>query len=682
MPSVETRTAPLPARTLSPALVFGNAIVLSAFLLFLAEPLIAKMILPWFGGSAALWASCMLFFQMVLLGGYAYADWLNAQTVARQKMVHLTLLGLSCLFLPIVPSPFWKPNPGDNPLLRIPSALAATVGLPSFILASTSPLLQSWYARSAGGAMPYRFFAWSSAGSILGLLSYPVIVEPWLTNRQQAWIWSICYAAFAILCVWSALRLRIAHSLPVGPSPGFRQSALWIGLAACPSALLLAVTNHITQNIAAVPLLWVLPLGLYLVSFVLTFDSDRWYRRRFFGPLAPVACFALAYAIYAGNEAMSVGQSLTLCCASMFALCMVCHGELALRRPAPRRLTSFYLMIAAGGAIGGLFIGLAAPWLFNALYDLPIVLSLTGFLLVYLFWLAVPSPAMATTAAGIAVGLALLLARDTWGYMGYARLLSRNFYGSLVVYDEPSSGPMGPVRVLRNGIIDHGEQFLWTSNRRYPTTYYGRRSGVGLTIQALMEHGPVNVGLIGLGAGTLAAYGRTGDRYSIYEINPNVVTIAKTQFTFLHDCPSRYEIIMGDARLSLERDASRQFDLLVVDAFSGDAIPVHLLTREAFRLYWRHLKPDGVLAVHISNKHLSLGPVVAMAASEQHRRAMLISYDGNGLFEEMSSDWALVTSRPNFFEIPGLREAAREIDPIPGLRMWSDDYSNLYKVLR
>jgi hypothetical protein len=446
--------------------------------------------------------------------------------------------------------------------------------------------------------------------------------------------------------------------------------------------LLLAVTNHITQNIAAIPLLWVLPLGLYLLSFVLTFDSDRWYRRWLFGPLAPVACFALAYAVYAGNEAMSVGESVTLCCAAMFALCMVCHGELALRRPAPRSLTFFYLMIAAGGAAGGLFIGLAAPWFFNAPYDLPIVLSLTGFLLVYLFWLAVPSPAMITTAAGIAVGLALLLARDTWEYMSYARVLSRNFYGSLVVYDEPSSGPMGPVRVLRNGIIDHGEQFLWTSNQRYPTTYYGRRSGVGLAIRALMQHGPVNAGLIGLGAGTLAVYGRRGDRYSIYEINPNVVTIATTQFTFLRDCPSRYEITTGDGRISLERETPRQFDLLVVDAFSGDGIPVHLLTREAFHLYWRHLKPDGVLAVHISNKHLSLGPVVAMAAREQHKRAMVISYDGNASLEELSSDWALVTSRPNFFETSGIHEAARAIDPIPGLRMWTDDYSNLYKLLR
>ncbi len=670
--------------------LIAGAIALSAFLLFQVEPLIAKLILPWFGGAAALWASCMLFFQIVLLSGYGYAHWLNKQTGAVQKRVHLTLLALSLVWLPIIPSAGWRPDAGDNPLLQIPDVLARTVGLPFLLLSSTSPLLQSWYARFNDGATPYRLFALSNAGSMIGLTTYPTLIEPWITNHSQAWMWSVCYCAFAVVSTVITLRMRGAPKKLVArtAAPRLSERILWTGLAACASALLLAGTNHLTQNIAAIPFLWVLPLSLYLLSFILCFDNDRWYRRWLFGPLAPVSLGAMAYSISRSEDISDLRASIGLCCAAMFVLFMVCHGELALRRPAPEHLTSFYLTISAGGAIGGLFIGLGAPFFFNALYDLPVVLSATGFLLVYLLYGQGRAPiprtrlVMTTAAAGVAVGLAGLLARDEWRSVGYARVLARNFYGSLMVYDDQSAGPMGPVRVLRNGMIDHGEQFLWPQNRRYPTTYYGRRSGVGLGIEAVMQRGPVNVGMIGLGVGTLTTYARAADRYYIYEINPNVEKIAATQFTFLRDCLAPYKVATGDARLSLEHEPSRHFDLLAVDAFSGDAIPVHLLTREAFRLYWRHLKPDGVLAVHISNKHISLGPVVAMAASESDKQALTFSYDGNDESDETSSDWVLVSSRPGFFSLPAIRYNGKAIDPIPGLRMWTDDYSNLYRILR
>src|SRR5579863_2113660 len=377
-----------------PALLFAVTILLSAFLLFQVQPLIAKLILPWFGGSAAVWTSCMLFFQMALLGGYAYAHWVTGQTGRKQTAIHLVLLALSFLSLPILPSPAWKPQGGEDPLLRILGLLAVTVGLPYFLLASTSPLLQSWYSRSNGGAMPYRFFALSNAGSMLGLLTYPILVEPYLRSGQQAWMWSISYVVFVLVCGVVAWRSRGAHSqpggtvpVPVGAKPSWSDRLVWMGLAACASALLLAVTNHITQNIAAIPFLWVFPLSLYLLSFILCFDSDRWYWRWLFIRLGAVALPAVAYAISTENDISNLGLALAFFCTALFVLFMVCHGELARRRPAPAYLTSFYLMVSVGGAIGGLLIGFAAPYFLNGLYDLPIVVSLTGFMLVYLLWL-------------------------------------------------------------------------------------------------------------------------------------------------------------------------------------------------------------------------------------------------------------------------------------------------------
>jgi SAM-dependent methyltransferase len=553
-----------------------------------------------------------------------------------------------------------------------------------------------------------------------------------------------------------------------------------MGLAACASALLLAVTNHLTQNIAAIPFLWVLPLSLYLLSFILCFDSDRWYWRWLFIRLGAVALPTVAYAISTESDISNLKLALGFFCTALFVLFMVCHGELARRRPAPAYLTSFYLMVSVGGAIGGLLIGFAAPYFLNGLYDLPIVVSLTGFMLVYLLWLErgraagkaigetslkgasqpsspadkvvvailtlaligyiavrlaaakfgyppflkapflnapYDSPVLLgiagliaayifwqgrgaldgktgddksmtegfvtfVIAAGLAIGIAGFLARDTWNNVKDSRLLARNFYGALRVYDQESSGSMGPVRTLRHGTIDHGEEFLLPQNQRFATTYYAVNSGVGLAIRQLQTTGPINVGVIGLGAGTIATYARPVDHYTFYDINPLVLHIARTEFRFLRQCMAPNEVVLGDARLSLEREQSKQFDVLAVDAFSGDAIPVHLLTRQAYKLYWRHLKPDGVLAMHVSNKYLNLGPVVALSAAEEGKRAMLISNEADDEKEIAASDWVLVSSRPGFFEQPEIKDADEKIEPIRGLRTWTDDYSNLYKILR
>ena len=677
--------------------LFTSLTLLSAFLLFQVEPLIAKLILPWFGGSAAVWTACLLFFQVMLLGGYAYAHWLSRRAAAVQRGVYLALLALSLLMLPIVPAAGWQPQGGEDPLLRILGLLAATVGLPFLMLASTSPLLQAWAAQSGGGTA-YRFYAVSNAGSMAGLLTYPVLVEPYLTGHQQAWMWSAGYGLFAVLAAAAAWRARGVDAGAPDEAPGAAPTRVermrWLLLAACPSALLLAVTVHMTERIAAIPFLWVLPLSLYLLSFILAFDADRWYRRVVWGPLAAIA-LPLTGWLVSGTERISdlgllgLKTAIGLLSAAVFVLFLVCHGELARRRPAAAHLTSFYLTLAAGGAAGGALITVVAPYCFHALYDLPIVLSATTFLLVSLLWEAGGKrraggwrPAAVMLVAGMSVGFAYSLGRETWDSFAYARLLARNFYGSLVVYDDEMPRPKGPVRVLRNGSIDHGEQFLEAENRRYATTYYGHNSGVGRALAVLMQRGPVNVGVVGLGAGTLAAYGRSGDRFTFYEINPEVVRIAETQFTFLRDCPAPHQIVTDDARLALAREAPRQFDLLALDAFSGDSIPVHLLTREAFRLYWRHLKPDGVLAVHVSNKYLALGPVAALAAAEDGKDARMLSYGGNDVDEESSSDWVLITSRPGFFEAPQIRPAASGIDGIAGLRMWTDEYSGLWRILR
>jgi hypothetical protein len=709
------------------------------------------------------WTTCLVFFQVALLGGYAWAHWLAKLGPAKQRMIHLGLLALSLVSLPVLPSAWWKPLPSQDPLLRIVGLLAATIGLPYFVLSATSPLLQSWYWRTNGEAPPWRLFALSNAASMIGLLTYPVLVEPYLSNRRQAWVWSIAYCGFAVLCAASAWRSRAAGAPPfaanpaIAQRPGLSVRLLWLALAACASALLLAITIDLTQNIAAIPFLWVLPLSLYLISFIFCFDSPRWYRRALFACLAAVSLPGMAWAISDIDTIRDLRASILFLCAAAFVLFMVCHGELARLRPPPAFLTSFYLTVAAGGAIGGLLTGVAAPYFLKTLYDPPAIVSVTGILLLCLLWRELRSewyaqgaappglarlitagliiaycalltdrygpPAFAAlgvvatgvvwlsgpsrarrsamlyaVAVGLAAGVGGYLVQETRRSVGGAIVLARNFYGALVVLEAPPAGPMGPERVLRHGVIEHGEQFLDARYQRYPTAYYAADSGAGLAIRALMAgQASLHVGMIGLGAGTLAAYARPADRYSIYEINPLVVKIALTQFTFLSGSPAPYHIVPGDARLSLESEPRQNFDLLAVDAFSGDAIPLHLLTREAFALYWRQLRPDGVLAVHVTNRYLSLGPVVSLGAgeagageagagearaAETGRQAMMVSSPAEPAKGELGSDWVLVTSRPGFFDLPEIAASARKTEPLPGLRMWTDDYSNLYRVLR
>lgn len=684
-------------RTGAGAVFYALTIFVSAFLLFEVQPLVGREILPWFGGSASVWTTCMLFFQMLLLAGYGYAHFLATRTGSvKASWIHRSLLILSLITLPIIPSAWWKPHDGSWPLLRILGLLCVTVGVPYFVLAATSPWLQSLYVKERHSGMPYRFFALSNFGSMLALVSYPIVVEPYFPLHVQAWAWSAAYVVFAALCFRLTKRsgVEVAESREARPitysRSAARTRAMWLSLSACASGLLLAVTNHITQNIAAIPLLWVLPLALYLLSFIICFDHVKWYARPLFLGLFAVAAGSMVYASGARLMLNKAGVLIPIFCAGLFLACMVCHGELARRKPGSEQLTSFYLTIALGGALGGVFVGLVAPALFPALLELPILLIATP--AVVLWVLFDDRPAVARTmreqfrrtqfwsiwvgsAACLAIGAGYLGVQE-YKFIGNTRLLARNFYGALRVTDEPYG-----IRQLAHGTITHGEQYLDPVQRRTPITYYSARTGVGMLLKDVAQRGPLRLGVIGLGAGTMAAWGRSGDVVRFYEINPLVLSVARSQFTYLRDCRAAVDVVLGDARLSLEGESPENLDVLVVDAFSGDSIPVHLLTREALAIYWRHLKPNGTLAIHTSNKYLQLGPPLALLAQESHRECHLITNEPNNATETFASDWVLIGTGLEA-RFPWIASEESEIDTIKGLRPWTDDFSNLWQVLQ
>jgi SAM-dependent methyltransferase len=669
----------------------GATIFFGAFFLFQVEPLIAKAILPWFGGSAQVWTTCLLFFQTGLLCGYLYAH-LLAERVAPmwQVRIHIALLVLSLAVLPIFPAEFWKPTGDENPLLMILGLLTATIGLPFFLLSATNPLVQSWLARSQSKA-PYQLFALSNFGSMLALLSYPVMVEPFLPLRVQTWAWSIGYALFVLLCATTAWRYRsgektaLIETADAGDAPSWSERGLWFALAALPSAMLLAVTNFLLQNVAAIPLFWILPLALYLMSFIFAFGSLRWYWRPFWYLAGAAAIVAMLVAM-SGFTSLNDYRFLPLFTICLFVVCLVCHGEVASLRPKPRYLTSYYLIIAAGGAFGGLFVAAAAPLLLFANFELQIIVPLTAAAIVLAAWWryrftkrAGLRDALLMVSLSILSGATSYMAVYTYRDLQGSHLLARNFYGALRVTDLPPLVPGDERRLLLNGSINHGEQFLAPDKRREPITYFSHASGLGVGLTELGKDGPLKVGVIGLGTGTIAAYCRDGDTYRFYEINPLVLQIAQTEFSYLKDCPTGPTVTMGDARLSLEAEQPQQYDFFAVDAFISDAIPVHLLTKEAFDLYWRHLKPDGVLAVHISNRYVDLAPIVATAAEANGKRVRIIA-NGSDVTQAVSgATWMLVTSRPGFFERPALQSAFDAEIP-RGFTGWTDDYSNLWQV--
>ncbi len=681
-------------------LPYACAIFLSAFLLFQVQPMIAKVILPWFGGSAFVWSTCMLFFQTALLAGYAYSHLLAGRlTVRRQVLAHFSFLAISLLFLPITPSGWWKPDAGDNPTVRILGLLVATVGLPYVLLSTTGPLLQAWYVRARRGAVPYRLFALSNLASMLALLTYPPLVEPFFSTRTQVWVWSALFGLFAVLCAWAGIRtIRVAgtpgetpNEIPNHPapaSPTLFQRLLWVLLAAAASILLLAITNYLCEDVASIPFLWVLPLSLYLLSFILCFDADGWYLRRTYLLLSVAALFTMAFILRAGVNRPSFPVTIVVCSSAFFVFCMVCHGELARRKPVPQFLTSFYLMVAVGGALGGVFVGLVAPYLFHSYAELSIGLAFFSLLIA---GVAVADTGLRPRIVGWkeTAGILSMVLVVLWGVLIAAMkkelsdciLVERNFYGELRVRDTINhENPWYSYRTLYHGAINHGDQWLSAGRRDQISSYYCADSGVGIAINRHPERAR-RVGVIGLGTGSLAAYSRPGDFYRFYEINPLVVDIARNKFTYLADSKATVKITLGDARLSLEREPRQDFDLLVMDAFTSDAIPVHLVTREAFRVYFRHLKPDGIVAVHISNRYLDLKPVLYEAARNLHKASLLVerSTDDTDCF---STTWVLLANDASAFTGEGFDKYGGQLPSKAGVAMWTDDYSNLFRILK
>ncbi len=896
---------------------YAATIFVSAFLLFQVQPLIGRFILPWFGGGPSIWTSCMLFFQILLLGGYLYAHLISSLLKPRaQVMTHLTLLAASLLFLPIAPSESWKPVSDQSPLLQILLLLLATVGMPYFLLSSTGPLMQKWFSQTSTGQSPWRLYALSNIGSLLALLSYPFAFEPWLALREQVWSWSAVYTMYVALAAWCGLRYLqyqrtavtrsladVNQNLPFDATlavttdatparPGFGTMTLWLALAACSSAMLLATTNQLCIDVATVPFLWVLPLGLYLISFIICFDSPQWYDRRAYGLLLLACCPVACWILNEGAD-VNISKQVAIYATVLFTCCMTCHGELVSCKPNAKYLTLFYVLISAGGALGGIFVAIVAPYTFHGYWEYhiglvaccavtltawcsqriwqrplsaafwiwAIIVAANGSLLAYFVYLpleavidardetilfgaygliqfiglivtgavsrrwmglaatwavvssllcawmigygtwrfpasmttqirtviiacAVASPILAmaflwcahwierqaprtfvsrvylsgtlyvlvTSACGafwyfnlierwqaesflMTAGAALLMEWSARGFRGpdqssigfwfwvpcitLVLLLSnslavivrsdndadddrqtvytsRNFYGVLRVeeegfYDEESQSFVTLKYALTHGQIKHGFQFVDEHWKTQPTTYYGRESGIGIAIQMSRERQseadkhPLRVGVVGLGTGTIAAYGEKGDTFRFYDINPEVAALSDKYFTYLHDSAAETEVVIGDARIMMEREIAanqrQQFDILAIDAFSSDAIPVHLLTSECGEIYREHLRPGGILAVHISNRFLDLNPVSRGLAEHLGWKAYRIENSGDNTAGVFSSTWILLTSDEELGKVAAFQDALTPWKDSEKVLHWTDDYSGLWQVL-
>lgn len=674
--------------------LYGCVIFLSAFLLFMVQPMVAKQLLPVVGGSAAVWTTCLVFFQSALLAGYSYAHRVVGRLRPRaQAITHIGLLTAALLALGVHAHPNAWPVTW-YPILSILLLLTAIIGLPYLALAATTPLLQSWLARTlgltpAGKAPPYRLFALSNAGSLLALLAYPTLVEPHISLRAQADWWSKGFFLFAVLCGAIAWQSRRSPASPLaGPDanaspdsrPGLRHKALIAALPACGSMLLCAFTNHLSENIAAIPLLWILPLTAYLLSFIVAFAGPRWYPRSIMHKLLAFSMGVVCYIVYDVRTALPIQISVPVFCIALFISCLFCHGELYRLRPASGDTTSFYLLLSAGSALGSVLVGIVAPNVFPADYELIGAVALTAALAAAITWQQGITPRLlwsAVTAVVLVVAgiQARELHRDTL-------IQVRSFYGSLRVTETHIPPEAGVTRTLFHGTIQHGTQLYGGGLRNTPTTYYAPDSGIGLALRFCCGTDARRVAIVGLGAGTLAAYGRPGDQFTFFELNPLVERLAQSLFTYMRESQAAVHIVLGDARLSLAHDSGPPNDIVVLDAFSGDAVPVHLLTAQAVALYLRHLKPGGILAFHISSQYLDLAPVLAEQARHAGLQAFLVRSAENEPRGEFSADWVLMSSSGAFFSRPEVHPVLRSLPERPGLPFWTDDFNSLLPLLK
>ncbi len=748
------------------ALLFASTLFVSAFLLFQVQLIVSKYILPWFGGSASVWTTSMLVFQALLLGGYVYSHLVSTRlSKAAQTRLHLAFLSIAFLLLliawvlwpsPITPGPSWLPKSGSSPVAAVAATILVAAGFPFLVLSTTGPLLQSWFARLGGGVKTYKLYSVSNLGSLLGLLTFPFLFEPVLHMRTQSYLWCALFVFFLAGCGICAIKALAAtgaepsladkETLPeTRPNP--LVYCLWFLLPACASSLLLATTNLLCQETTTVPLLWVLPLSIYLLTFILCFDHPRWYQRAVFHPLYAVSmlltCAVLIYARFL--------LQLALLPILLFVTCMICHGELIRLKPGVKRLTTFYLAISAGGVAGGIFVAVVAPhlftfftefqltlgvsivllltclfldpssWIFEGDFRLPIFIMSAGLLAIYCAALWLPQIAThlknihfytfallgtcivavgaylkpeAGTGSGFrfvqipALAIAILtliaLGRSTRTPAGLY-FSERNFYGTTRVFSDYRG------KTLMHGQTLHGAQIAPPYDRG-PTLYFGPSSGVGVVLQNHPSRtagtGKLRVGVVGLGVGTLAVYGQPGDDFRFYEINPSIVKLStgpNPVFTYLRDSAASVDVVLGDARLLLAEEVARgekqKFDILILDAFAGDALPVHLLTREAFETYWQLInQANGVIAVNITSRHVNLLPVLQGAAEYFHADSVVKFNKGTGAY--FNSCWVLLSRKPGVLNMPGLKQVfppnAKRLSP----QLWTDDYSNVMRLLQ
>jgi MFS family permease len=719
---------------------YALSVLLSAFLLFQIQPMIGKFILPWFGGTPTVWSTVLLFFQALLTAGYAYAYWLLGRLRDRlQGIVHLVLIGISLVLLllaaltwpsPLTPDASWQPQGNALPVWGIFRVLAVSVGIPYFLLSSNSTLMQAWFGRDDRSQAPYRLYALSNLGSLVALISYPILFEPNLTLRAQAYLWSTGYLVFAIVAAYLALRTyqrtqtgdKAQGSTATQPGEDAQPSrgvyALWIALAACASILLISVTSQITQEVAVVPFLWILPLTIYLLSFILAFSGGRWYSRRLY-LMAFFVISAVSVWMLVKWPPFSILTQIVVYALLLFVCCMICHGELFKLRPHPRFLPSFYLMTALGGAMGGIVATLLAPYLFSSgFWELQWGFIACGVLLTVVMQSErAPAPRsrraesrrkrqrrsrhpeaqqrrtvqpvviLSTIVVLLLSAAIVLIMREI---SSQTLLATRSFYGVSRVWEINTETPGARAYQLTHGKTVHGFQFATSELRDVPTTFYAENSGVGL---AILNHpvrpGELRIGALGMGIGVIASYGQPGDVFRFYEINPDVIRIAEGEggyFSYLADSQAEVQIIPGDARVSLESEllsaGSQQFDLLVLDAFSGDTIPLHLLTKEAFEIFLEHLKQDGIMAINVSNRYFDLYLEGYRLADEFDLATALIEDRGDGI-QSYDSIWMLLTREPDVLEVPAIADRSVQRPAIPAsVRLWTDDYSNLLQILR
>jgi hypothetical protein len=738
--------------------------------------------------------SCLFFFQTTLLAGYAYAHGSVSRFVLPvQARLHAVLILASLLVMgiaayvwpsPITPGNWWKPQSGDIAIWLILRLLLVSVGAAVTLLATTGPLMQHWFTRAYPGESPYRLYALSNAGSLLGLLSYPVFFERWFRLNTQAWLWCAGYLVYAIAAIALAAKglkdttgappvsrpVAQSNAIEASARPGLMDKVQWFSLAALGSLMLLAISRFITEDLAPVPLLWVLPLAVYLLSFIVCFDHPRWYRRGLFHPFL-LATTILTLMFYRG-VGLHLWMFIAMFLLTQFACCMFCHGELYRRRPQPEHLTSFYLMIALGGVAGSAFVNLVAPFLFKGYWEMPLGIAISliamavmatqdksswvnrpnpfiaialasWIILTTCFWLSSESDSLKhflsdglwaaltgltllfsilairvrvmgeafeelgpklvrwTLFAGVGAASLLLM----WaGSANYRRAVwaNRNFYGSLYITKKEVPDPRFNAYVFTHSNTFHGVQFIAPDLRPYPTAYYNKTSGIGLLLMNFPRHQEdpllphtLRVGGIGLGAGTIATYGLRGDVFRFYEIDPEVMRVAAGQggyFSFLSDSQAHVEVVSGDGRISLERELAKgkpqSYDVFVVDAFNGDAVPVHLLTREAFELYLKHLRDENsVIAVHITNRSVELASVVA--AEAQHFGLNLVFVNAPGISNATLPDgiisanqWILLSRSTSVLSRPAIVSASSPLHLRHGLHFWTDDQSNLLQILR